>query len=96
VEASPEDEPAADQAPPVDSHGMHPQAVLGTLQALGGRVPRVLVVACEPEVVTERMGLSEAVAAAVDHAAEVVRELAAEEVAALTGPGGATKPLEVG
>lgn len=52
----------------VDSHAMHPAAVLAALHALGGRVDRVLVVGCEPETVAPGMGLSEPVAAAVDAA----------------------------
>jgi hydrogenase maturation protease len=59
----------------VDAHGMQPDAVLRTLQALGGRVERVLVVGCQPRSVDEGMGLSPPVAASVDRAAAVVREL---------------------
>jgi hydrogenase maturation protease len=34
--------------PSVDAHGMDPVKVLGLATALGGRLPRVLVVGCEP------------------------------------------------
>jgi hydrogenase maturation protease len=52
--------------------------VLSLLAALGGEVGRVLVVGCEPARADEGIGLSEPVAAAVDHAVRVVRELADE------------------
>lgn len=67
-------------AAPIDGHGMRPEAVLELLEALGGGVDRVLVVGCEPAEVTERIGLSEPVAAAVAPAAEMVRRLV-EDVA---------------
>jgi hydrogenase maturation protease len=64
----------------LDAHGMHPAAVLALLHDLGGSVDRVLVVGCAPAVVDERMGLSEPVAAAVDGAVELVRDVVAAEV----------------
>jgi hydrogenase maturation protease len=77
-------EPAADApedaaGPVMDAHAMTPDAVLALVRALGGTLPRVVVVGCEPADVGERMGLSEPVAAAVDRAAgealAVVRSL---------------------
>jgi hydrogenase maturation protease len=65
--------------PPVDSHGMHPDAVLSVLRWLGAPIERVLVVGGEPASVEERMGLSESMEAAVGPAVDVVRRLAAEE-----------------
>jgi hydrogenase maturation protease len=62
----------------VDAHGMEPDAVFALLKALGGDIPELLVVGCEPAEVTERMGLSPAVAGAVDQAVAVVRELIGE------------------
>jgi hydrogenase maturation protease len=62
----------------VDAHGMEPDAVFGLLKVLGGDIPELLVVGCEPAEVTERMGLSPAVAGAVDEAVAVVRELIGE------------------
>jgi hydrogenase maturation protease len=59
----------------VDGHGMEPDAVIALLRALGGEMPRLLVVGCEPAEVTERMGLSAAAAGAVDRALAVVHEL---------------------
>lgn len=62
----------------MDAHGMHPEAVLSMLSSLGGAVGRVLVVGCEPRMVSEQIGLSEEVAAVVDEAAKVVLDLVAE------------------
>jgi hydrogenase maturation protease len=62
----------------VDAHGMEPDAVFAVLKALGGDLPRLLVVGCEPAEVSEGMGLSPPVAGAVDRAVAVVRELIGE------------------
>jgi hydrogenase maturation protease len=59
----------------VDAHDLHPAAVLQLLQRLGGPIPRVLIVGCEPARTDEGMGLSPAVAAAVDHAVAAVCDL---------------------
>lgn len=59
----------------VDAHGMQPDAVLRSLQALGGRVDRVLVVGCQPKSLDEGMELTPPVAASVDRAVGVVQEL---------------------
>ena len=45
---------------------MSPDVVLATLARLGGSVDRILIVGCQPAVLDEGMGLSPAVAAAVD------------------------------
>ena len=60
---------------------MDPAAVLDLLDGLAGTmgvarpVGRVLVIGCEPEQLTERLGLSPPVAAAVEPAARAVVEL---------------------
>ena len=59
----------------VDGHAMNPEATLAFVQALGGVATRILIVGCEPVTVEEGIGLSEPVAAAVDEAIGVVREL---------------------
>jgi hydrogenase maturation protease len=63
-----------------DGHAMHPTAVLAMVRQLGGTLPPVWVVGCEPAVVDPdgdgRMGLSEPVAAALDAAADLVETLA--------------------
>ena len=64
-----------------DAHGMEPTSVLASLGALGGRLPRTFVVGCEPADVGEGIGLTPAVAAAVDRAVSTVRELITSELA---------------
>jgi hydrogenase maturation protease len=64
-----------------DGHGLHPEAVLRAVAELGGRLPRVLLVGCEPASVEERLGVSEEVRAAVEAAVPLVRSLAEAEVA---------------
>jgi hydrogenase maturation protease len=75
---------SAADAPLLDAHGLEPGAILGMLGSLGGQVSRVLVVACEPESVDERLGLSETVQAAVAPAIalveQVIRDVPAMEV----------------
>lgn len=58
-----------------DAHGMDPAAVLGTLEALGGRLPRTFVVGCRPVSLDEQIGLSPQIAAAVDTAVGAVHAL---------------------
>lgn len=76
----------------LDAHGMQPDVVLGMAGMLGADAGRVLVVGCEPASVTEGIGLSEPVAAAVDEAARVVMDLV--KAAGPDGPGG--KPASGG
>jgi hydrogenase maturation protease len=61
--------------PMFNAHGMQPDVVFGMLAMLGEQVKDVLVVGCEPATVDYGMGLSEAVAAAVDDAVRLVLEL---------------------
>ena len=95
VDASPRGQPPGtiyviepeldEEAPPApDPHGMDPVKVLSLARALGGQLPRVLLVGCEParrmtgeedEVVAE---LSEPVRAAVGEAVRTVESLIAE------------------
>ena len=68
--------PQAGDAPAaVDAHAMSPEATLAIVQALGGVSTRIVIVGCEPADMDERIGLSGPVAAAVDQAVGVVREL---------------------
>jgi len=72
--------PSGEQSPPpMDAHTMNPVAVLQLVRALGGELPRVLVIGCEPVNVEPdpdgKMGLSEPVAAAVHEAVELIEEL---------------------
>ena len=58
-----------------DAHSMSPAVVLGLLAGLGGRIPRVVIVGCQPLTVEEGLGLSEPVVSAVIPAAETVRRV---------------------
>jgi len=64
-----------------DAHSMQLPAVLATVRALGGALPRVRVVGCEPAA-CEGIGLSDVVGAAVEPAVELVRDWVARELAA--------------
>ena len=75
-------------APPLDAHDMSPQSVFTLLESLGGHAGRVLVVGCEPATVEEGIGLSPAVAGAVDEATRVILELVDEEVGGRVGKDG--------
>jgi hydrogenase maturation protease len=63
----------------LDPHGMDPLNVLRFVKYVGGWPGRVVVIACEPEDVTDvGFGLSERVAAAIQRAADVVMQAASE------------------
>ncbi|MEV7134533.1 hydrogenase maturation protease [Arthrobacter sp. NPDC093128] len=62
----------------LDPHGMDPVAVLGRLRSLGGELPVTYVVGCVPADVSEGIGLSAAVAAAVPQATAAVVDLISE------------------
>jgi hydrogenase maturation protease len=64
----------------LDAHAMDPATVLAGLRALGGELPRTFVVGCIPADLGERIGLSDAVAAAVEPAAATVRGLLEDEL----------------
>jgi hydrogenase maturation protease len=80
-----EPDAAADAAPALlmDAHSMAPGTVFALLQGLGGTLHRAVVVGCEPAEITDRMGLSDVVAAAVERALPLVREQIDEMVTAL-------------
>ncbi len=71
------DRPGADGGV-VDAHTMSPDVVLATLANLGGAVDRINVVGCQPASLDEGMGLTPPVAAAVDGAMELCRQLMTE------------------
>ncbi|WP_099024744.1 hydrogenase maturation protease [Mycolicibacterium palauense] len=56
----------------LDAHGMDPAAVFGSLRALGGTLPRTIVVGCQVGDITDGIGLSGPVAAAVPAAVAAV------------------------
>jgi hydrogenase maturation protease len=63
----------------IDPHAMDPQTVLRFVKYVGGWPGRVMVIACEPEIVEDvGFGLSDAVKGAVERAAGVVTETIAE------------------
>jgi hydrogenase maturation protease len=64
-----------DGAPPLDAHRMDPRSVLAKVGELGGTVGRTLLVGCEPGDVGDGIGLTPAVAAAVEPAVQVVEAL---------------------
>lgn len=68
-----------DEVPPMDSHQMDPRAVLGMVAELGGTVGRVLIVGCQPADMDEGIGLTPAVAAAIEPAIEMVQEILANQ-----------------
>lgn len=69
----------------MEGHAMNPMAVFSLVATMGGTMPRVLIVGCEPESVEEGMGLSEPVAAAVQSAVEMVENLVKQEESAWVG-----------
>ncbi|HET9759658.1 MAG TPA: hydrogenase maturation protease [Nocardioidaceae bacterium] len=78
----------------IDPHHLSPGGVMSLLPTLGGAVDRILVVGCQPEVLDDGIGLSAAVAAAVEPAADLVRDVVRRELdrlhpdPALAGGGG--------
>jgi hydrogenase maturation protease len=64
----------------LDAHGMAPVAVLAGLGLLGGSLPPTYVVGCQPADVEEGIGLTPAVAAAVDRAVTLVHEVLEQQL----------------
>jgi hydrogenase maturation protease len=77
IEAEPDEAIQADAA---DAHSLTPAMVVSWLRRIGANC-RVIVIGCEPASLDETIGLSPAVAASVDDAVRLVREV----VAQLTG-----------
>ncbi|MFP3460625.1 hydrogenase maturation protease [Arthrobacter globiformis] len=65
-----------------DPHGMDPAAVLVRLRSMGGGLPATYVVGCVPADLSEGIGLSPAVAAAVPEAAAAVGSLLGQQSSA--------------
>jgi hydrogenase maturation protease len=80
----------------LDAHGMAPVSVLASLGDLGGRLPRTYVVGCQPARVDEGMGLTPAVAAAVDPAIDLVLEVLGERLGLPVGRGRAAAAARLG
>ncbi len=67
------------------AHGLHPAAALQLAKRMGARLPRLLLVGCEPanvELAETMMALTEPVRAALDVAVEMIREQCAARQAA--------------
>jgi hydrogenase maturation protease len=79
-----EPEPAAgrgdDGSPVMDAHRMSPEMVLATLASLGGEIGRVLIVGCQPADLSDGIGLTPPVEAAIDAAADLCCQLVEEIV----------------
>jgi hydrogenase maturation protease len=69
-----------DEVPAVDAHGMSPDVVLATLSRLGGDVPLIYVVGCQPASLDEGIGLTPTIAAAVEGAVALCCQLIADVV----------------
>lgn len=70
-------EPRLDGEPAqADAHAINLPSVFAMVRAMGGALGRVLVVGCEPARLDAEMGLSPAVAAAIDPVIRRVRQLA--------------------
>jgi len=80
MEPTPEDvDGSIEDGQVLDPHGMDPLGVLRFVKYVGGWPGRVVVIACEPEDVTDvGFGLSPAIAAVLARAADLVLTTAAE------------------
>ena len=65
----------------LDPHDLAPAGAMSLVTTLGGQVDRIIVVGCQPETLEDGIGLSDAVAAVVETAADLVLDVAAREVA---------------
>lgn len=61
----------------LDAHAMDPAAVFASLRALGGTPPRTVVIGCEVACISDGIGLSDAVTAAVPDAVQAVMDVLA-------------------
>lgn len=77
---------AEETGAPAEAHGMTLGTVLATVCMMGGVLPRVIVVGCEPHDTGEHMGLSAVVAAALEPAVEMVRSLLLREQTMAAAP----------
>ena len=64
----------------LDAHDLSPGGVMTLVPTLGGSVDRILVVGCQPATLADGIGLSPEVAAAVDPAATMVRDVVRREL----------------
>jgi hydrogenase maturation protease len=78
----------------MDAHSLTPDAIFAMLTAMGGRPGRSLVVACEPADVSEGMGLSDPVKAALPHAVRAVEEILAGATSTSTSTEGKARDAD--
>ena len=78
-------DPNRDVLPEVmlDPHDLSPGGAMSLVPTLGGSVERILVVGCQPGPMEEGIGLSDAVRAAVEPAADLVMDVVDKELARL-------------
>lgn len=79
-------EPDLDDVAPLgagDAHGMDLPSVFSSVRSMGGELPRVLLVGCEPATLAEGIGLSAPVERALTPAIGLIRELIERELAPL-------------
>ena len=72
----------------VETHGMDPVKVLSLVKSMGGKLNKVMLVACEPETFGPEeglIGLSDSVAGAVPEAVKLVESLVAKHLEASLG-----------
>lgn len=80
IEANADEALAMDAA---DAHNLTPEVVIAWIRRLGASC-RIVVVGCEPASLEETMGLSPVVAASVDHAIDLVRNLVSQCIGAVS------------
>lgn len=79
-----------------DAHGMDPATMLATVRRMGGTLPPVRIVGCEPSDVSDGIGLTPPVESAVAAAAELALDLVDREIEMLTAAKDAANTREVG
>ncbi|MGH9107160.1 MAG: hydrogenase maturation protease [Acidimicrobiales bacterium] len=67
----------------LDAHSMSPASVLAAVSAMGGEVPRALIVGCQPGALEASLELSPAVESSLDAGVELVVKVSGEEAARL-------------
>jgi len=74
-----------------DAHRMDLENVFAFLDLLGGKPPPITLIGCEPSQIDEQIGLSQPVRDVVVPAADLVRRLLSETLAATNGGGKESK-----
>lgn len=68
------------QLPISDNHSMDVHAVFASVRSMGGRLPPIRIVGCQPADLGERMGLSPSVEGAIEPALALVHKILREEL----------------